>query len=149
MASGLFCNTFNDLLDATLTTLDLTSETNIKYALYDTTGVSAWNFDSATAAYTVTNEISGTGYTAKGDTLTTTAVSYASGTLTFDADPAEWTTATLSGVYGGLVFDDSVTTPVADPAVVGVDFGGAYQVTAGTLTVQHHANGIFTIDFTP
>jgi len=94
------------------------------------------------------NEITGTGYTAGGETLTTVTVSRSGAKTTFDADNIVWSTATFtcrfgviyaSGTFGGLVnpivsyvlFDD---TP-ADVSVTGQDF-----------TVQIGANGIGYID---
>tara|TARA_Y100000310_G_scaffold212376_1_gene213211 strand:+ start:670 stop:1116 length:447 start_codon:yes stop_codon:yes gene_type:complete len=148
MASGANGVLFEDLLDGTLTAQDFEDESNIKGALYDSTGTAAWDF-TAGIAYTASNEISGTGYTAKGDTLTTTEVTIATGSLKYDADDAQWTTATLTGVRGILVYDDSITTPQADAGLVGVDFGSDQSVTAGTFTVQWAAGGIMTLDYTP
>lgn len=62
----------------------------------------------------------------------------------FDAaDTASGSAADLANVYGCLVYDDSLTTPVADQGVCYNYFGGANSVTNGTFTVQWHANGIF------
>lgn len=89
------------------------------------------------------NEISGTGYSAGGDTLTTKAVTTtgASNLITFDADDAEWTGATLSGIRYAIIYKDT-GTPATSPVISVVDFEADQAVTSGTFTIQWHANGI-------
>lgn len=62
----------------------------------------------------------------------------------FDAaDTAGGGNVTLAAVYGDLVYQDTLTTPVADQALCYHSYGGAAQgVTAGTFTVVWHANGV-------
>lgn len=65
-------------------------------------------------------------------------------TVFFDAsDTASGAAATLTNVYGCLVYDDTLTTPVADQGVCYNYLGGANSVTTGTFTVVWHGNGIF------
>jgi hypothetical protein len=66
------------------------------------------------------------------------------GVAMFDAaDRAGTGNVTLSGVYGGLVFDDTITAgTVADQGVCYLYYGGSQSVTAGTFTVIFHVNGI-------
>lgn len=142
MASGLFKQNLNDALDASASNTNWVGSP--KVALYNSTGVSAWNYNNATG-YSSTNEISGTGYTAGGATLGSPSLATASGTMTYDGADRNWTSATFSGVRGCMVYDDAVTSPTADAAIVGVDFGSDYSVTSGTFTIQWHANGILTI----
>jgi hypothetical protein len=52
-------------------------------------------------------------------------------------------TTTLASVYGTLVYDDTITTPVADPGLSYNYFGGTNSVTSGTFTVVWNASGIF------
>ena len=47
-------------------------------------------------------------------------------------------------MYGCLIYDDTITTPVADPGVCFVYFGGANSVTSGTLTIVWHSSGILS-----
>jgi hypothetical protein len=64
----------------------------------------------------------------------------------FDAtDTASGTAATLSNVFGCLVYDDPVTAPTADIGVSYNYFGGTNAVTNGQLTVVWNANGIFRV----
>lgn len=58
------------------------------------------------------------------------------------ADTASGSAATLANVYGVLVYDNTLTTPVADQGISYNYLGGANSVTNGTFTVVWHANGI-------
>lgn len=67
-----------------------------------------------------------------------------SGVIMFDAnDTASGAAATLASVYGCLVYDNTLASPVADQGVSFNYFGGTNSVTAGTFTVVWNANGIF------
>lgn len=113
--------------------------------------------DAAAASYgynlgtwTTGNEQSSSGqWAAGGVALASVVVSNPStGVVMFDAaDTASGSAATLSGVFGALVYDDTLTTPVADQGVVHTYFGGTNSVTSGTFTVVWSANGImrFTV----
>ena len=142
MASGLFKQNLNDALDASASNTNWVG--TCKVALYNSTGVSAWNYNNATG-YGATNEISGTGYTAGGASLGSPTLATASGTITYDAADTAWSSSTFSGVRGCLVYDDAVTSPTANAAIVGVDFSSDYAVTSGTFTIQWNASGILTI----
>ena len=58
------------------------------------------------------------------------------------ADTASGSAATLANVYGAFVYDNTLTTPVADQGISYNYLGGANSVTNGTFTVVWHANGI-------
>jgi hypothetical protein len=152
--SGGFRQTFIDGHSGTIV-LDLSLETH-KVALYNNTPTLAAGTDyDATAANSaygagtfVGNEITGTGYTAGGALLSTTTVTgVAGGIEMWDALDRDWTTATFSNVYGCLIYADALTTPVADQGICAVAFGGAFQVTAGTFTIQWSTSGILRIDY--
>jgi len=86
------------------------------------------------------NEISGTGYTAGGAALAGKAVTQGT-TTKFDANDIQWTGASFTA-YHAVLYDDSL---VNDDLIASIDFGGAMTVTAGTFTIQWHANGIITL----
>jgi hypothetical protein len=92
------------------------------------------------------NEVSGTGYTAKGVVLAnkTSASAAATGLYTFDntVDPS-WATATITA-SGAIVFKDTGVTTTS-PLIAYLDFGGSVVSTAGTFTVVLNASGIFTV----
>lgn len=93
----------------------------------------------------VTNEISGTGYTAGGATLASKTVSYdtASKTLTLDsADPA-WTASSLTARYA--VFYISTGTDSTSPLLCYWDFGADVTSTSGTFTLTLAAGGLLTL----
>jgi hypothetical protein len=70
---------------------DLEADT-IKIALY----TSSATLGAATTAYSATNEISGTGYTAGGETLTSATVATSGTTAYVDFDNPEWASATFT-----------------------------------------------------
>jgi hypothetical protein len=110
-------------------THDFTASTGntFKLALYDNNA----SFTAATTAYTATNEVSGTGYSAGGGTLTNVTPT-TSGTTAF-ADFADLTfsTATITA-RGALIYND---TAAGDPSVVVLDFGADKTSTAGDFTI--------------
>lgn len=92
---------------------------------------SAATLSAATTAYAVTNEVSGTGYSAGGATLTGFATSLDTGVAILDfADPS-WATSTITA-RGALIYNSSKT----NKAVAVLDFGSDIASTNGTFTVQ-------------
>lgn len=148
MASGIYLPTIEDIFDTTQAALDWDAETH-KWALYNSTRASAADFNANTA-YSSTNEIVGTGYTAAGQLVTGTAFTRpGAGVMKYSTNAVQWTSSTLTGVQFIDQYADAVTTPVADPLMVGIDLGTGYNTSAGTLLVTPHANGLLTIDLTP
>jgi hypothetical protein len=90
--------------------------------------------DSHRYKSSVTNEISGTGYTAGGVTLSTKTIAYdpATNTLTLDAADPSWASASFTARY--LVFYVSTGTDATSPLLSYVDFGQDVTVTAATFT---------------
>tara|TARA_R100001594_G_scaffold16070_2_gene33389 strand:- start:6177 stop:6596 length:420 start_codon:yes stop_codon:yes gene_type:complete len=98
----------------------------IKIALY----TSSASLGAGTTAYTTSNEVSGTGYSAGGATLGSASTTTDGTTAICDfADPS-WTTATFTAA-GALIYNDSVS----DKAIAVLSFGGNFTVTAGTFTI--------------
>ena len=100
-----------------------------KLALYDNSA----SFTAATTAYTSSNEISGTNYTAKGNFLTSVTPSIPSGTtaITDFADEI-FSNVTISSVRGALIYNESVS---GDPSVCVLDFGGDKSASSGDFTI--------------
>lgn len=149
-ASGLFLLNWIDVFDASQMAYAYLAD-SVKYALF--TNLITPNFSTNTAygssPYNA-NEVSGTGYTAGGVTLGTKTVSESpTGTLMFDAADPAWTTATFLSVRCGVWWDDTITTPTADPVMGLCDFTADFAVTAGTLTVQLASAGLHNSDLTP
>ena len=122
------CTSFKvALLDGEMDFSSDTSQT-FKIALY----TSAATLTAATTAYSVTNEVSGTGYTAGGNILTISANPASTGTTAFlDFADTTWTDATITA-RGALIYKDGGT----NPAVAVLDFGADKTSTAGDFQVQ-------------
>lgn len=124
---NFMCTSFKkELMTATH---DFTASTGntFKLAMYTNSA----SFDASTTAYTATNEVSGTGYSAGGGTLTNVTPT-TSGTTAF-ADFADLTfsTATITA-RGALIYNDTAS---GDPSVVVLDFGADKTSTAGDFTI--------------
>jgi hypothetical protein len=145
--SGTFRQTFADGLSGVIV-LNLDLETH-KAALFGNAVTPDYDANAAAAKYgaggtwTTANEVTGTNYTAGGALLTSTTVTTpATGVVMWDAADTAWATATISNIYGVLLYADALA---GDNAILAIAFGGAYAVTAGTFTIQWHANGLYRL----
>jgi hypothetical protein len=112
----------------------------IKLALF----TSSASLGAGTTAYSTSNEVSGTGYTAGGVTLTSTTVSTSGTTAFFDADDPTFTSASFTA-RGALIYNSSNS----DKAIAVLDFGGDFTVSSGTFKIVFPAagtNAIIRID---
>lgn len=90
----------------------------------------------------ITNEVSGTGYTAGGATLGTKTVNVSTTTFTFDAADTVWSTATITARYA-IVYCSTGTASTS--ALIGyIDFGADVSSTAANFTITWNASGIFS-----
>ena len=87
---------------------------------------------ASTTAYTTSNEVSGTNYTAKGAALTRVDPSSSGTTALTDFADLTFSNATVTA-RGALIFNESAS---GDPAVCALDFGGDKTSTAGDFTIQ-------------
>jgi len=104
---------------------DITADT-FKLALYD----SSASLDRTTTVYSTTNEITDSGYTAGGKTLTGGAVTLDSGVAVVDFDDAVWTSASFT-TRGGLIYNTSNSNKAVAVLNFGID-----QVSTITFTYQ-------------
>ena len=125
------CTSFKQaLLDGEMDFSSGTAQT-FKIALY----TSSATLDASTTAYSVTNEVSGTGYSAGGNTLTISANPTTSGTTAFlDFADTTWSSATITA-RGALIYQSGGS----NPAVAVLDFGADKTSTAGDFTIQFPA----------
>jgi hypothetical protein len=124
-----------------------------KVALYPTGVTPNQDVTAANSAYgagvwtgEVIDTTGGTSWPTGGRPLVTPAIDVSvANTVFWDAaDTASAdSTADIAAVFGCLVYDDTLTTPVADQGVCYNYFGGTQTVTNGTFTIVWHANGIF------
>jgi hypothetical protein len=113
--------------------LFLTGATPDKAAVVGSTGYN-------TGTWTTGNEAPGTGnYTQGGTALGSKswAVDTGSSSVCFTAANASWTSATISSVFGDLVYDNTISGgTVAKQGMCFNYFGGSQSVTSGTFTIQ-------------
>jgi hypothetical protein len=93
---------------------------------------SSASLGAGTTAYTTSNEVSGTNYTAKGAALTRVDPTTSGTTAFTDFANLTFSNATVTA-RGALIFNDSAS---GDPAVCALDFGGDKTSTAGDFTIQ-------------
>ena len=91
---------------------------------------SSATLDATTTAYSTSNEVTGTGYTAGGNTLTTVAPTSSGTTAFLDFNDTTWSTATITA-RGALIYNSTQS----DKAVAVLDFGADKTSTAGDFTV--------------
>src|SRR5210317_303724 len=116
------------VLDGTFDFSSGTSQT-FKIALY----TSSATLSASTTAYSATNEVSGTGYTAGGNTLTIAANPTSSGTTAYlDFADTTWSSATITA-RGALIY---LANGSSNDAVAVLDFGSDKTATAGDFTIQ-------------
>jgi hypothetical protein len=128
--SKIFVSTIEDILENT-TAIDLNSSA-FNVALFNDTITPSQTVASASTAF-------GAGVWASGEVF----------------DGAEWptggqalgsgTSATLASVFGCLIYNTDINTPVDSQGICYLYFGGTNSVTDGTFTVVFNASGIFTL----
>tara|TARA_B100001093_G_C26682851_1_gene951245 strand:+ start:545 stop:976 length:432 start_codon:yes stop_codon:yes gene_type:complete len=84
-----------------------------------------------TTAYTTSNEVTGTNYTAKGGALTNVTPTASSTTALTDFVDETFSNVTLTA-RGALIFNDTAS---GDPAVCVLDFGSDKSASSGDFTV--------------
>jgi hypothetical protein len=121
------CTSFKKaLLDGEMDFSSDTSQT-YKIALY----TSSATLGASTTAYSTTNEVSGTGYSAGGATLTVVAPTTSGTTAFLDFNDVTFSTATITA-RGALIYQSGGS----NPAVAVLDFGSDKTSTAGDFTIQ-------------
>ena len=90
------------------------------------------SFNAATTAYTTSNEVSGTGYSAGGGTLTRVDPTTSSTTAFTDFTDLTFSSSTITA-RGALIYNDSAS---GDPTVVVLDFGSDKSSSSGDFTIQ-------------
>jgi len=126
--SQAMCTSFKQaLLDGEM---DFSSDTSqvFKIALF----TSSATLGAATTVYAITNEVSGTGYTAGGNTLTVVAPTTSGTTAYLDFNDTTWSSATITA-RGALIY---LADGATNPAVAVLDFGADKTSTAGDFTIQ-------------
>ena len=124
--TSAICTSFKqELLVATHNFTASTGDT-FKLALY----TSSATLGASTTAYTTSQEVSGTNYTAGGGTLTSVTPTTSGTTAVCDFSDLTFSTATITA-RGCLIYNDTDS----DKAVAAIDFGGDKTSTAGDFTI--------------
>ena len=125
------CTSFKkELLEAKHNFL-LSGGNTFKIALY----TSSATLSAATTAYSATNEVSGTNYSAAGNTLTRIDPS-SSGTTGFtDFADTTWASSTITA-RGAVIYNDTAS---GDPSVLVLNFGSDKTSSSGDFTITFPA----------
>ena len=122
------CTSFKKELLEAVHNFKNTGGSTFNLALY----TSSASLGASTTAYTTSNEVSGTGYTAKGASLTRVDPSTSGTTALTDSSDLTFSSSSITA-RGCLIFNDSAS---GDPAVCALDFGGDKTSSSGDFTVQ-------------
>ena len=132
---NFLCTSFKKELMTGTHNFTATTGNTFNIALYDNSA----SFTAATTAYTTSNEISGTNYSAKGQALNPVTPTTSGTTALVDFADEVFSSVTLSAV-GAVIYNDTNS----DKLVVVLDFGGTKTATNGDFTIQFPAAGAST-----
>lgn len=101
------------------------------------------NIDTHTKRSDITNEVTGTGYTAGGQALASKTVTAdtTNDRGVFDAADTTWTTATITA-RGAVLYKSRGGASSADELIAYYDFGADITSTAADFVIQWGATGI-------
>jgi hypothetical protein len=102
----------------------------IKIALYSAGSGAPYAVSSTIYESSVSNQVSGTGYTTGGNTLGSPVVANQTNVATLTFAQSQWTSATFGAAYG-VIYNDTD----GDKLVVVLDFGGTKSCSNGTFTI--------------
>lgn len=107
---------------------------------------STYTPNQATHAYKsdITNEVTGTGYTATGVALTSVTIGVTSHVWKLDAADPSWTTSTITARYA-VIYDATPASDATRPLIAYIDFGADVVSTGGTFSVVFDGAGIATV----
>lgn len=111
---------------------DLIDDT-IKIALFNANA----DLSASTTVYSTDQEVTGTGYTAGGNTLTGATVRSSGNTAYVSFDNSSWSSASFT-CRGALIYNASK----ANRSVAVLNFGSDKTVTNGTFTVEFPSNTV-------
>ena len=106
----------------------------VKVAMYTNSA----SFTAATTAYTTSNEVTGTAYTAGGNTLTKVDPTLSGTTALTDFADSTWGSSTISNARGALIYNSTPNTTslsVTNPTVVVLDFGADKSSSSGDFVI--------------
>ena len=113
------------------TTTSTGSGNTFKIALF----TSSASLGAGTTTYSTSNESSGTGYTAGGNSLTNVTPTTSSTTALLDFADSTWSSSSITA-RGALIYNSSTTAGSANRAVLVLDFGSDKSSSSGDFTVS-------------
>jgi|TARA_R100000353_G_scaffold14923_1_gene14543 hypothetical protein len=125
--TSALCTSFKQEILVGTHNFTATSGNSFKLALY----TSSATLNASTTAYTTSNEVSGTGYTAAGAALTSVTPTTSGTTAFCDFADLTFSSSTITA-NGALIYNDTQS----DKAVCTLAFGGDKTSTAGDFTIQ-------------
>ena len=102
------------------------------------------NQDTHQYKSSVTNEVTGTGYTAGGATLASVTVTNTGHVIKLDAADTTWASSTITARYA-VVYDSTPASDATRPLICYVDFGANVESSGGTFQITWDADGIVTL----
>jgi len=143
--SQAMCTSFKAELMLAVHDFRVSTGDTFKLALYS----SSATINANTTAYTATNEVTGTNYTAGGENLTNTGVSKTETSVTAGTGFTDFSDLTFSNVTvtarGALIYNNTpsangISGAVPNAAVAVLDFGADKTSTAGDFTIIFPTN---------
>lgn len=141
MASVIYNSFKRDIMNGAL---DLDTDT-IKVMLVTSTYTA--DQDAHTKRSDVTNEVSGTGYSAGGSALASKVVSAdnTDNEGVFDADDISWASSTITA-RGAVLYKSRGGASSADELICYIDFGSDQVSSSGTFTISWNSEGILNLN---
>lgn len=140
MANAIYNSFKRDIMDGSI---DLNTD-DIQVALV--TSSYTPNIDTHDNFDDITNEVSGTGYTAGGADLANEAVTVdtTDDEGVFDADDVTWSSSTITA--RGAVLYKNTGTPSTSKLICYFDFGSDKVSSSGNFTIAWNAEGILNLN---
>tara|TARA_Y100000114_G_scaffold156567_1_gene184167 strand:+ start:1869 stop:2303 length:435 start_codon:yes stop_codon:yes gene_type:complete len=126
-SGNFFCTSFKQELLKGIHNLSASGGNSFKMALYTNSA----SFTAATTAYTTSNEVSGTGYSAGGQGLTNVDPLTSGTTAYAEFGDITWSSSTITA-RGALIYNDTAS---GDPTLVVLDFGSDKSSSSGDFAV--------------
>ena len=126
-SGNFFCTSFKQELLKGVHNLSASGGNSFKMALYTNSA----SFTAATTAYTTSNEVSGTGYSAGGQGLTNVDPLTSGTTAYAEFGDITWGSSTITA-RGALIYNDTAS---GDPTLVVLDFGSDKSSSSGDFTI--------------
>jgi hypothetical protein len=123
---NFMCTSFKSELMQALHNFTASTGNTFKIALY----TSSASFTAATTVYTTTNEVTGTNYTAGGNTLVNITPTTSGTTAFTDFNDTTWASSTITA-RGAMIYNSTN----ANRSVCILDFGSDKSSSAGDFTI--------------